>query len=224
MRYAIFSDLHDSLGGLLAVEADAQRRHADRLVCLGDVGHAAAMFQALRQRGYPCLYGNWEVSGLFRLPAPLAEWVATWPGTYAAGDVVYCHATPDMPPAAATTAAAVEHMGRGVRWDQLFPRLRTQEAARWMALAQLETAGYVAAFHGHTHIQHVWRYGAHGWRGFDGPAEFCLSPSAADPAPRFLIGVGSAGAPQDGAQLRYALYDDVQRLVTLVALVALDAR
>jgi hypothetical protein len=176
------------------------------------------LFRTLHQRGYSCLYGNWEVSRLRRLPASLASWVATWPAAYHAGDVVFCHATPDLPPAAATTADAVEHMGRGVRWDQLFPRLRTQGPARRLALAQLETSNQVAAFHGHTHIQHVWRYGAYGWRGFDGPAEFSLAPTAADSTPRFLIGVGSAGAPEDGPQPRYALYDDTQRIVTLIAL------
>jgi hypothetical protein len=218
MRYALFSDLHDAVDGLLAVEADAQRRHADKLVSLGDVGHDPALYTLLQQRGYPCIYGNWEVSRLHRLPAALANWAATWPGALAVGDVVFCHATPDQPPAAATAAGTIAHMGRGVRWHHLFPSLHTQEAARWQALAQLESKGQIAAFHGHTHIQHVWRYGARGWRGFDGPVEFSLASSLNDPAPRFLIGVGSAGAPQDGTRLRYAIYDDVQRMVRLVAL------
>lgn len=222
MRIAIFSDLHDNLGALLRVERDAQQRQADRLIFLGDAGHTPTLFAALHARDIAGLFGNWEVSGLARLPAPLRDWVAAWPATLRLGDVLCCHATPDLPAQVTTTADAVAYMGRGILWSELFPRLHTQEEARWQAWAALGEAGLVAAFYGHTHIQQVWRYADARWSSFAGPAEFVL-PHAADPTKPaahtcHLIGVGSAGAPQDGSALRYALYDDVRRVVNLLAL------
>ncbi len=221
MRFAIFSDLHDHLSGLLAVERDAQRRQADRLLFLGDAGHAPAVFDALRSRGVTCLFGNWEVSGMARLPATLRAWVATWPATLRLGDVLCCHATPDSLAGVATTTDAAAQRERGLSWHALFPRLHTQVEARIHAWAALDASGLVAAFHGHTHIQQVWRYPPARGHSFVGPTEFALpprgEPGVGEPQLRYLIGVGSAGAPQDGPALRYALYDEDTRVVTLVA-------
>ena len=215
MRYAIFSDLHDHTDGLDRVEQDAQRRHVDRLLYLGDTGHTPALFDALRARDIPCTFGNWEVSGMARLPATLRTWVAAWPAMLPLGDVVCCHASPDVPDGVHTTAHAATYMRQGVGWHAIFPRLHTQEEARWTAWAALQATGRVAAFHGHTHVQQVWRYADRRWQSFYGPAEFTLD---ATDATAYLIGVGSAGAPQDGTALRYAVYDDASRVVTLVAL------
>lgn len=215
MRYAIFSDLHDRSAGLIQVELDAQRRQADRLIYLGDVGYAPPLFNALRTRAIDCVFGNWEVSGLARLPGPLREWVATWPASIRLGDVLCCHATPDLPARVRTTADAAAYMGQGVPWGDLFPRLHTQEEARWQAWAALKLAGLCAAFHGHTHVQEAWSYVDGRWRHIVGPDEFTLDAAG---AASYLIGVGSAGEPQDGYALRYALYDDVSRVVSLIAL------
>lgn len=222
MRYAIFSDLHDLYVGLHHVLRDAEQRQADRLIYLGDVGHDPMLFATLQSEAVACTFGNWEVSGHRRLPGDLAEWVARWPAMLRQDDVLFCHATPDMPPDVTTTADAARAMSNGMSWRQLFPRLHLDEEARWQALAALETEGLQAAFHGHTHIQATWRYAAHAgthrWRALDAPGEFTLDPvDAAEPA-RYLIGVGSAGAPQDGTALRYALYDDATRAVTLIRL------
>ncbi len=74
------------------------------------------------------------------------------------------------------------------------------------------------AFHGHTHVQQAWSYIDRRWQQTNGPAEFALEcGTESDPA-RYLIGVGSAGEPQDGRALRYALYDDSAECVALVAL------
>jgi hypothetical protein len=108
-------------------------------------------------------------------------------------------------------------MGRGVGWGQLFPRLHNNEEARWSALAALESKNQRAAFHGHTHIQQVWACQGGRWRSFDGPTEFRLEAGTAEQPNRYLIGVGSAGAPQDGRALRYALYDDGDKSVQLLA-------
>ena len=218
MRTAVFSDLHDLTKGLLAVEADAQRRRADRLIYLGDVGHQHDLFDALQTREIECTFGNWEVSGLRRLPPKLAEWVAEWPASIDQGSVRYSHATPDLPTAIRTTADAAAVVGRGTGWGELFPRLHVSDMARWAALAALETDHLRAAFHGHTHVQQAWCFSGGRWHSQYGPHEFYLEGGANGDGPRYLIGVGSAGDPQDGNALRYALYDDKDQSVALIEL------
>jgi predicted phosphodiesterase len=218
MRTAIFSDLHDLIKGLHAVETDAQHRGADRLLYLGDVGHRVDLFQALLEREITCVFGNWEVSGLRRLPQQLAAWVASWPVAVDQGLVRYCHATPDLPASVQTTADARLAVAHGPGWRDLFPRLHLNETARWSALAALETLNLRAAFHGHTHIQQAWSYRGGRWHTTYGPGELCLDPGTEDHPARYLIGVGSAGDPQDGRRLRYALYDDADRSVNLLEL------
>lgn len=220
MRVAIFSDLHNSEIGLRTVLSDAERLNVNRLIYLGDLGGDPALLAALHSREIACVFGNWEVSGLRRLPPKWASWVAAWPAKIEIGDICYTHATPDMPPAVTTTAAAVAYMAQGIGWSQLFPRMHNNEEARWSALAALESSNQRAAFHGHTHIQQVWKYEAGRWRSFDGPFEFTLDPGTAEQPTRYLIGVGSAGAPQDGRALRYAIYDEREKHVQLLAIMS----
>jgi len=220
MRYAIFSDLHDNQHGLAAVLADAKQHAVDQFVYLGDVGRDPTLFLALQKRNIPCTFGNWEVSGWQRLPATLAAWVGAWPALIRHGEAIFCHATPDIPAAATTTAATAVYMANGVGWMTLFPRLNRNEEARWAALAVLETLDARVAFHGHTHVQEVY-----GWVedeqaqrrlwAFNAPSEFHLEQGNLVAPNRYLVGVGSAGAPDDGPQLRYAIYDDATKQVVL---------
>jgi predicted phosphodiesterase len=221
MRIAVFSDLHDLTKGLQAVMADAQRRQADQLIYLGDVGRQAALFHALRSHEIACTFGNWEVSGLARLPAATAAWVAQWPVAIDQGAARYSHASPDLPTDVQTTADAAVAVAQGRGWRELFPRLHQSEAARWAALAALETDNLRVAFHGHTHVQQAWSYVGRRWRFTHGPGDFALDAGTPDDPARYLVGVGSAGDPQDGRALRYALYDDQTQRVTLVALAKL---
>lgn len=231
MRLAIFSDLHDLTEGMQRVLRDAEQRQVDRVIYLGDTGHDQALFATLQAEAIACTFGNWEVSGYRRLPTALASWVAGWPATLRHDDVLFCHATPDMSPQVTTTADAAQAMRQGLRWHQLFPRLHLDEEARWQALAALEAEGLQVAFHGHTHVQQVWRYGDRRWRQLGAPHELHLESGDdvagaavdAPTPPRYLIGVGSAGAPQDGTALRYAVYDSTARAVTLIRLDAPNA-
>lgn len=218
MRTAIFSDLHNLSSGLQSVIADSQHKNADRLIYLGDVGDDPTLFAALRAREISCTFGNWEVSTMRRLPTGLSAWVAGWPARIESGDVYFTHATPDIPLRVLTTASAATYMQKGLGWHVLFPRLNTNEEARWSALAALESSNHRVVFHGHTHVQEVWVYAAKRWRTFRGPAEFTLEPGEPAHATRYLIGVGSAGDPQDGPSLRYALYDDGDQSVQLIKL------
>jgi predicted phosphodiesterase len=217
MRIVIFSDLHNLVVGFHTILLQAQRKNADRLLYLGDVGSDSKLFAALRAREIDCTFGNWEVSGLRRMPPQLAKWVSVWPAKIEIDDVCYTHATPDLPPSISDTASAVAYMAHGVGWSQLFPRLNNNEEARWAAFAALEMQNQRAAFHGHTHIQQVWIYEKQRWRCLNGPAEFTLEAGSTEHATRYLIGVGSAGDPQDGSALRYALYDDSDKSVQLLA-------
>ena len=224
MKYAIFSDIHDNKAALHKTLADAERRGADRLICLGDVGHDQSLFDELQQRAIPCTFGNWEVSGLSRLTADVAAWVESWPATIQEQDLIFCHATPAMPADGKSTAAVAKMLQQGANWLDIFPRLHRNQLAVWHALAILEEDDLCAAFHGHTHVQAVWT-----WQVDQSAAEknkrrlnssthlsrFALDVGPSDAKSRYLIGVGSAGDPQDGPQLRYALYDDVSRIVEL---------
>lgn len=220
MRYAIFSDLHDNQHGLAAVLLDAAAWQAETLLYLGDVGRELRLFLALQERQVACTFGNWEVSGWQRLPAPLAAWVGDWPATIRQGSAIFAHATPDMPSTVTNTAEASSYMTAGHSWQALFPRLQRDEAARWSALAALETADLRIAFHGHTHVQEFYSWesddaGHRHLRVVRTPGEFTLTPGPPTAPNRYLVGVGSAGAPDDGPGLCYALYDDVTQQVIL---------
>lgn len=244
MRYAIFSDLHDSLRGWELLLSHAQRNQANALIYLGDVGQNPQLFRTLQDHAIPCLFGNWEVSGYGRLPPDLADAVAQWPATCtldaAAGDAAgadaggdeqgaacCAHATPAMPAHIRTTQDAARHMQQGHSWASLFPRLHNDESARWEALAALETASIPLAFHGHTHVQMLWAYGpvtgrpaaggresTRRWRSQSAPQVYPLAAATT----RYLIGVGSAGQPDDGPQPRYVIYDTTAQTVELCAI------
>lgn len=220
MRFAIFSDLHDNFAALLHVLADAEQQRADQLIFLGDAGRDPQLLSTLQQQGVACTFGNWEVSGLRHLAAPLADWVGAWSATILHGEAIFCHATPDMPATITNTVTAGQMMANGISWSTLFPRLHRNEHARWVALAALETGNRRVAFHGHTHIQMVWAWqaeqaGQRQLRSFTEPVEFDLDGGPVEAPTRYLIGVGSAGQPDDGPKLCYALYDDNARRVVL---------
>lgn len=220
MRFAIFSDLHDNGAGLAAVLTDAAQWQVDNFVYLGDVGRDPQLFLALQERSIACTFGNWEVSGWQRLPVPLADWVRDWPALIRRPQAIFCHATPDMPPLVTSTATAEAYMRNNLSWHTLFPRLHRHEGARWEALATLEATDVQVAFHGHTHVQEVWAWADEGQgqrrlRNFREPAEFTLEPGSPTAPNRYLIGVGSAGAPDDGPQLRYVIYDETTAQVWL---------
>ena len=221
MKIAVFADIHDNAAALDAVLRDAARQGADHLVCLGDVGHDARLFDRLHEADIACTFGNWEVSGLARMAAARQAWVGAWPACIRLGDAILCHATPDMPADAATTRAAAVRMRSGTSWTTLFPRLDSNENAVWQALAALEETNMRVAFHGHTHVQKIWS-----WSGAAGntrrlaavtlpAATLVLEPGTNDAASRYIVGVGSIGQPQDGPTGGYALWDRSRMTVTL---------
>lgn len=67
MRYAIISDIHSNLEALQAVIDDIDRRHVDKIVCLGDiVGYNAnpnETVDLVRERGILSIAGNHDLRG-----------------------------------------------------------------------------------------------------------------------------------------------------------------
>lgn len=218
MKIVIFSDLHGLTEGLRVVERVAQQQNADRMIYLGDLGHEPELIEAMHQREILCTFGNWEVSGLRRFPPQWREWIAEWPAKIEIGDICFSHATPDIPANVTKPTDAAAYIAQGVTWSQFFPRLQLNDEARWSALAALEVNNQRAAFHGHTHVQKAWVYKQGRWRSFAGPAEFTLEAGTEEKPTRYLIGVGSAGEPQDGPALRCAIYEEESKTVQLLAL------
>ena len=114
--------------------ADAERRNADRLIFLGDLGNDERLFETLRRLGVDCLFGNWEVSGFSAYLPRYATGSVFGRPRFVSGIAVFCHATPDMPAEAGATQDAATYMDQGIGWQQLFPRLHRDEAALWSAL------------------------------------------------------------------------------------------
>ncbi len=219
VRWLIVSDIHDNRQAWERLVAHLPALAPDRLVCLGDVGRDPVILEDLRRREALCVCGNWEVSGFRHLPAPWAGWVSRWPLCHRHGPLLFCHASPDLPAEARDARAAAALMAaRGLHWSQLFPRLHRDEQARWQALAAMEALDLRLVFHGHTHVQEVW-----GWKGvrlqrIAGPT-FRVEAGSSHRPNRYLVGVGSLGAPLDGPEPRFVLYDEGTATVHLERLV-----
>jgi hypothetical protein len=139
-------------------------------------------------------------------------WVARWPALVRHGHALFTHATPAVPLTIRVTADVAALRTAGEQWLHLFPRLDRHEQAVWDALAAMEAADARVVFHGHTHVQQAqgWVTGDNGrrrlrtWNNVE-----MIELQEGDPGRpnRYLIGVGSAGQPEDGPQGGYAVYD-----------------
>jgi hypothetical protein len=213
MRYAILSDVHGRKQKLEAVLADARRRNAGRFISLGDVGGDECL-ALLRQVGTVAVFGNYEVSGWRRLAPEHRAWVRTWPPLLAKADFLAVHAAPWWPEGLAT----VRDFGLWLRktgkpWRALFPYLTEDEDYLWQALAELETAGKRLLFHGHTHLQTIWRWGSSGRM-----QQLHTAQVRIEAAHHYLVGVGSVGMPEGGGWAAYTMYDTEAGRVELIRL------
>ena len=98
------------------------------------------------------------------------------------------------------------------RWMQLFPSLLHDEQAIWSAIAELDAQDRLVAFHGHTHVQAVQRFGVD-----NRLRRLTDTLVTLPPGTRTLVGVGSLGAPRDGNAPRCVLYSIETNEVELVA-------
>ena len=198
---AIFSDVHGNVRNLEYTLNCLQSRGVDGYLQLGDLG--AEPLPLLDGLPVQHTFGNWEVSRLSHFPSERQPTIAAWPALISGETWVASHATPAFPEQCIDLASTQRFMAeQKPRWMQLFPSLLHDEAAIWSAIATLEEQDKLVAFHGHTHVQAVQRFGQDNrLRRISGPlVDF-------PPGTRTLIGVGSVGVPRDGSALRCVLFD-----------------
>jgi hypothetical protein len=121
------------------------------------------------------------------------------------------HAAPYLPSDLPTVNDVWDYMTEhNVTWRKLFPRLDQDENARWLAYAELEQSSKKVFFHGHTHVQTVYRIGPTG-------AMIRLEGTqiALDARAHYIVGVGSVGQPVGETVPCYVIYDEDEQRVEL---------
>jgi diadenosine tetraphosphatase ApaH/serine/threonine PP2A family protein phosphatase len=202
MRYAILSDVHGRRHRLEAVLADAEKRKSDRVVSLGDAGGDECL-ALLSNAGALAVFGNYEVSGWRRLAPVHRTWVRSWPPLLAEDGFLAVHAAPWWPEGLSTVSDFGAWLKRTAQpWRALFPYLTEDEDYLWQALVELEAAGKNILFHGHTHLQAIWRCGPSGRL-----QRVRTAAVRIEAGHRYLVGVGSVGMPEEGGWAAYTMYD-----------------
>jgi len=194
----------------------AGQRPAGRILFLGDIGSPES-YALLREAGAAGVFGNWEVSHAESLPPATRDYVSALPALLDEDSFLAAHAVPYMPENLRTPADYLRYRAEhNLRWSRLFPYLHEHETAIWQSLVDLGTRQRALFFHGHTHLQAGWR--------FDTAGRLCplagprFSVADVRQGARYLIGVGSVGAPDDGPGIAYTLYDSAAREVEWVRL------
>lgn len=206
--WAILSDVHGRADRLRRALADAKAQGATNYLALGDIGSMIAL-EMLEEVGASFVFGNWEASGLRGLPQPYRSQISQWPPYFKTDGFWAAHASPVWPDGLQISGVVDYLRANGLWWPALFPSLQLSEEARWAALIELQAANIPLFFHGHTHIQQVWRCSP------DGMLSLLNGPSfeVPDDGSIFLVGVGSVGDARDGGGACYTLYDTVARRV-----------
>jgi predicted phosphodiesterase len=209
-RYAITSDTHGRLGRLQAVLADARRHKVTAFIDLGDVG-GDPCYDTLRQAGARAVFGNYEVSQWGNLSAENQRWVHALKPMIVGKTFLAAHATPYLPAGLPTVTDVWDYMTEhNVTWRKLFPRLDQDEDARWLAYTELEKTKKRVFFHGHTHIQTVYRIGPTGSMTQPKGIQIALDGRA-----RYIVGVGSVGQSVGATGPCYAIYDEDEQMIEL---------
>ena len=219
-RYAILADIHGHFEQLQAVVQDARQRDAQMIVDLGDTGSAShpsyarwsnRCYDLLRQLNARAVFGNYEVSGWIHLSAENQEWVRGLEPFLQTDTFVAAHAAPFMPASLRNVEQVMDYLlENDVKWDVLFPRMNQDENVRWLTYAELEERNVQICFHGHTHLQQVWRIGPTG-----AMAALRGKTIPVDSRGRYIVGVGSVGQPQEDATPRYVIYDQDLDMIEL---------
>lgn len=211
-RYAITADIHGQTSKFKAVIEDARSRQIGQFLDLGDVGGDSchALLQAVQAVS---TFGNYEVSQWGMLSPENQARVRTWPAMLVRDTFLAAHAAPYFPEPLSDVEAVWNYMTEhGVAWQQLFPRLDGDEHARWLTYAEMAERKKRLCFHGHTHVQAIWRIGPSG-----AMTEIKAAQVQLDRRGFYIVGVGSVGRPQDGHHSRYAIYDQEKQTIQMCA-------
>ncbi|HEY8966258.1 MAG TPA: metallophosphoesterase family protein, partial [Candidatus Methylacidiphilales bacterium] len=223
MKYALMGDIHSNLEALEAVLADAERRGAERVLCMGDiVGYNAdpsACIGRIVESGATVVRGNHDHEAARAAEpedfAPLAaaglrytrnaldeaqkEWLRKLPlhktlrSGGPLGDFSLVHST----------------FARPDSWAYVFTALDAQVSLSWQKTK--------LGFFGHTHVPHFFalegkgQVGAHVYHRVD-----LAHDAALEPERRYFVNVGSVGQPRDGdPRAAYAFLDTRSGLLEL---------
>lgn len=213
MRTALLTDLHANLESLTALLEECDRRHVDRLVCLGDtVGYGAdpnACVDLVRSLADAAVLGNHDAAVAGRMeydyyydaarqaldwtagvlsPENMA-WLRALPYAWREGEVAFCHGSPVEPEA----------------YEYVFGL----EQAR--ALAPEDGDLPEVTFIGHSHLGRIFAYTK------GDVVEVRTDVLDLRKGHRYLISVGSGGQPRDyDPRASLAIYDQEARTVELL--------
>jgi diadenosine tetraphosphatase ApaH/serine/threonine PP2A family protein phosphatase len=212
LRYCILADVHGNLEALEAVLADADKRGAERYVCVGDiVGYGANPSECVarvRTLTTQIVAGNHDCAVVGRADVEYFN-------LYARDAVLWtrAHLLPEdhaflsgLPLTLQANGLTLVHAT--VHEPELFGYIESALAAR-LSFEALQTD---IAFVGHSHVPVTFFYEPRG-------DEIWYSQDAEIPLGDFsksIINVGSVGQPRDdNPQAAYALYDSAERTVTI---------
>lgn len=205
MLVAIVSDIHGNLAALQAVLADAEKRHATELWCLGDVvGYGPDPLEcidAIRERARVCLSGNHDLAAVGKLS--LDEF-----NTHAGAAVRWTMAQLRQEDTAFLGGLPPKLVHDGVTLAHASPREPVWEyvLSRPVAIESFKHFDTPMCWVGHSHIPFVCLELVPG-----GACDFYLFPED-QPLPigsaRMIVNPGSVGQPRDqDPKASYVVYD-----------------
>ncbi|MBL8696138.1 MAG: metallophosphoesterase family protein [Planctomycetes bacterium] len=219
---AIISDLHSNIEALTAAMAEAKRRGAKRIVCLGDViGYGASpreTLQIVRQKCEWCIFGNHEEALLnggedFNDKARAAiDWTRQQLSSrdfpreenYAIWD--FLDALQNEKERREENALFVH----GSPFDPVREYVMPRDARNPEKMARIfAKQDRPICFVGHSHVPGVYTQDGR----FLKPAEVSDSFHATEYGAKVLVNVGSVGQPRDGdIRLSFVMYDGKDRV------------
>ena len=196
MRTALISDIHGNYAGLLAVLADIEQQHCDRILCLGDLvdggPQSIEVVQLIQQQGIATVQGNHDQYPSAGLPWDVEDYLQKLPEAIVEGSVIYTHTSPR--------------------------RKKAKIVDEFEAWNVFEEVAYRRIFVGDIHIPLIFGQQCSqtaSAASYPIPYEVEM-PLASDD--RYIVCVGSIGYSRDGYPwLRYAIYDSERDTLTFMA-------
>ncbi|MGW8195252.1 MAG: metallophosphoesterase family protein [Desulforhopalus sp.] len=205
MKIALLSDIHANLEALEAVSADIDRRHVDRVICLGDnIGYGPdpeKVIQHIRRRGYVAILGNHEFALTDKrarrwLNFQAAENNEATEALLSVTSKIYCRS---LPPFIAWQNGYFVH---GYPPKSVFLYLERQSDERVVAL--FDKCDAALYFVGHSHLLQLVT------RTAESVVRKRLSRGKVElvSGQKYIINCGSVGQPRDGDHTaKYLLWD-----------------